>query len=112
MTRDGRQYWSGGGWRPSNFKDEPLIVVTRLDGRQFALNPDLIERVFESPDTTIVMADGANYIVTESMAAIIEKIARFRARIISMARDYVDEVEETHAPPKLSIIHPTGNPST
>lgn len=89
-----------------------MIVVTRLDGRQFALNPDLIERIFESPDTTVVMADGANYIVTESMADIIEKIARFRARIISMAHNYADDPEEPHSPPKLSIIHPSGNHST
>lgn len=89
-----------------------MIVVTRLDGRQFALNPDLIERIFESPDTTIVMADGANYIVTESMVAIIEKIACFRARIISMAHDYSDEFEQTHTPPKLSVIHPPGNSTT
>lgn len=89
-----------------------MIVVTRLDGRQFALNPDLIERIFESPDTTLVMADGANYIVTESMAGIIEKIARFRARIISMAHDYTEGVEETHAPPKLSVIHASENPTT
>lgn len=89
-----------------------MIVVTRLDGRQFALNPDLIERIFESPDTTVVMADGANYIVTESMVAIIEKIARFRARIISMAHNYTDEFEEPQAPPKLSIIHPSGPPTT
>lgn len=88
-----------------------MIVVTRLDGRQFALNPDLIERIFESPDTTVVMADGANYIVTESMANIIEKIACFRARIISMAHDYSD-MDEPHNPPKLSVIHPSGNPST
>ena len=89
-----------------------MIVVTRLDGRHFALNPDLIERIFESPDTTVVMADGAHYIVTESMAGIIEKIARFRARIISMARDYADDPDEPHSPPKLSVIHPPGNPST
>lgn len=89
-----------------------MIVVTRLDGRQFALNPDLIERIFESPDTTVVMADGANYIVTESMADIIEKIARFRARIISLAHNYSDDVEEPHSPPRLSIIHTPGNPST
>ncbi len=89
-----------------------MIVVTRLDGRQFALNADLIERIFESPDTTVVMADGAHYIVTESMAGIIEKIARFRARIISMARDYTDDPEELHTPPKLSIIHAPGHPST
>ncbi|MDJ0316653.1 MULTISPECIES: flagellar FlbD family protein [Arthrobacter] len=89
-----------------------MISVTRLDGREFALNPDLIERIFESPDTTVVMADGANYIVTESMAAIIEKIVRFRARIISMAHDYSEDEIELPAPPKLSIIHPSGNPTT
>lgn len=58
------------------------------------------------------MADGANYIVTESMEEIIEKIARFRARIISMAHNYSDDVEEPHSPPKLSVIHPSKNPST
>jgi flagellar protein FlbD len=89
-----------------------LIILTRLDGRQFALNQDLIERIFESPDTTVVMADGANYIVTESMVDIIEKIAAFRARIISMAHDYSDDGEQLHSPPKLSVIHPPGNPST
>ncbi|MFQ4148031.1 flagellar FlbD family protein [Arthrobacter sp. LAPM80] len=89
-----------------------MIIVTRLDGREFALNPDLIERIFESPDTTVVMADGANYIVTESMAGIIQKIACFRARIISMARDYVEEEMPLPTPPKLSIIHPSGNPHT
>lgn len=89
-----------------------MIVVTRLDGRQFALNPDLIERIFESPDTTVVMADGANYIVTESMMCIIEKIASFRARIISMARDYAEDAYDSQPPPKLSVIHPTGNAPT
>ena len=89
-----------------------MIVLTRLDGREFALNADLIERIFESPDTTVVMADGANYIVTESMTGVIEKIARFRARIISMAHDYIEDVDETSAPPKLSVIHASGNPST
>jgi len=92
-----------------------VIVVTRLDGRQFALNPDLIERIFESPDTTVVMADGANYIVTESMAILIEKIAMFRARIISLARDYAEdsyEQDTPHSSPRLSIIHPAGTSST
>ena len=92
-----------------------MIVVTRLDGRQFALNPDLIERIFESPDTTVVMADGANYIVTESMASLIEKIALFRARVISLARDYSEgsyERDALPASPRLSIIHPSGNTST
>ncbi|WP_434995932.1 flagellar FlbD family protein [Arthrobacter sp. Ld5] len=63
-----------------------MIVVTRLNESQFAVNPDLIERIHENPDTTLVMVDGAKYIVTESLSEVIELIAAYRARIISLAR--------------------------
>jgi len=70
-----------------------MIVVTRLNDSQFAINPDLIERIHASPDTTLVMVDGAKFIVIETLDEIIEKIARFRAHVISLAsltddRDY------------------------
>jgi uncharacterized protein YlzI (FlbEa/FlbD family) len=61
-----------------------MIVVTRLNDSQFAINPDLIERIHASPDTTLVMVDGAKYIVTESMAEVIERIANYRARVIAL----------------------------
>ncbi|WP_146364198.1 flagellar FlbD family protein [Arthrobacter yangruifuii] len=64
-----------------------MIVLTRLNDAQFAINPDLIERIHENPDTTLVMVDGAKYIVTESLAEVIERIAAYRALVISMARD-------------------------
>ncbi|WP_223692913.1 flagellar FlbD family protein [Leifsonia poae] len=64
-----------------------MIVVTRLNESQFAVNPDLIERIHASPDTTLVMVDGAKFIVTESMADVIEKIAAYRARVIALAHD-------------------------
>ncbi|MHA7240844.1 flagellar FlbD family protein [Arthrobacter sp. TMS1-12-1] len=63
-----------------------MIVVTRLNESQFAVNPDLIERIHENPDTTLVMVDGAKYIVTESLVEVIGLIAAYRARIISLAR--------------------------
>ena len=62
-----------------------MIVVTRLNDSQFAINPDLIERIHQAPDTTIVMVDGRKYIVTESMAEVIEMIAYYRARVVAMA---------------------------
>lgn len=62
-----------------------MIVVTRLNDSQFAINPDLIERIHVNPDTTLVMVDGAKFIVTESMDDVIEKIACYRARIIALA---------------------------
>jgi flagellar protein FlbD len=67
-----------------------MIVVTRLNDSRFAVNPDLIERIHETPDTTLIMVDGAKYIVTEPMAVVIEMIARYRARIVSLAYDAPD----------------------
>ncbi|WAP51664.1 flagellar FlbD family protein [Arthrobacter sp. ATA002] len=64
-----------------------MIVLTRLNDARFAINPDLIERIHSTPDTTLVMVDGAKYIVTETLAEVIELIAAYRARVISMARD-------------------------
>jgi len=64
-----------------------MIVVTRLNNTRFAVNPDLVERIHEVPDTTLVMVDGAKYVVTEPMAEVIEMIARYRARIVSLAYD-------------------------
>jgi flagellar protein FlbD len=62
-----------------------MIVVTRLNDSQFAINPDLIERIHSNPDTTLVMVDGAKYIVTESLDEVIERIAAYRARVIALA---------------------------
>ena len=62
-----------------------MIVVTRLNDSQFAINPDLIERIHVNPDTTLVMVDGAKFIVTESLSEVIEKIAAYRAHVINLA---------------------------
>jgi len=62
-----------------------MIVVTRLNGSRFAVNPDLIERVQESPDTTLVLVGGTTYIVRERLEQVIEMIAEYRARVIALA---------------------------
>lgn len=66
-----------------------MIVVTRLNDSRFALNPDLIERIHQTPDTTIVLIDQAKYIVTESMDEVIDMIAHYRARVIGLAREAI-----------------------
>ncbi|ROQ37351.1 flagellar protein FlbD [Frondihabitans sp. PhB188] len=75
-----------------------MIVVTRLNDSQFAINPDLIERIHENPDTTLVMVDGAKFIVTETMAEVIELVARYRSRIVSLAYD-----EKPASPPQRTL---------
>jgi flagellar protein FlbD len=73
--------------RAASTRDRPLIVLTRLNESQFAINPDLIERISENPDTTLVMIDGAKYIVTESMDEVISRIVHYRAGVIALAYD-------------------------
>ncbi len=83
-----------------------MIVVTRLNGTRFALNPDLIERIHESPDTHLVTLDGATYVVLESLADVVELIAEYRAYILSKARDFP---AVTGYP--LSLVPPAGAPT-
>ncbi|KHL02442.1 flagellar FlbD family protein [Sinomonas humi] len=63
-----------------------MIVVTRLNGSRFAVNPDLIERVQENPDTTLVMVGGTTYVVQESLAEVIDLVAGYRALVLATAR--------------------------
>jgi flagellar protein FlbD len=64
---------------------EPMIVLTRLNRSRFAVNPDLIERVQATPDTTLIMVDGATFVVTETMDDVIAQITRFRAGVLASA---------------------------
>ena len=63
-----------------------MITVTRLDRTRFAVNPDLIERVQSSPDTTLHMVDGGVYVVAESLPAVVDLIASYRARVLHVAQ--------------------------
>jgi flagellar protein FlbD len=60
-----------------------VIRVTRLNGEQFALNPDLIERVEAHPDTVAFLVDGTKYVVKESVDEVLQEIREFRAGILA-----------------------------
>jgi flagellar protein FlbD len=77
-------------------RDALMIVVTRLNDSHFATNPDLIERITANPDTTLIMVDGAKYIVTESMSDLIERISRYRATPFRCARGRSDGPHHNH----------------
>lgn len=62
-----------------------MIVLTRLDGKEFLLNEDLIEIVNETPDTVIVLGNGHSYIVRESINELQQKI-RESKRLIRRGR--------------------------
>jgi flagellar protein FlbD len=63
-----------------------MIILTKLNNSRFAVNPDLVERIHSNPDTTLTLVDGTTHIVTESMSEVIDLIAQYRAKVISIAR--------------------------
>ena len=90
-----------------------MIVVTPAQrDSQFAVNPDLIERIHANPDTTLVMVDGAKYIVSETMDEVIELIANYRAYVITHRRGHTRRTMAA-APPasrKNSTLAPPHRP--
>ncbi len=63
-----------------------MILVTRLNGPVFAVNPDLIERAEATPDTVITLVDGTKYVFSEPVVEIIARIRDFRASVIATAQ--------------------------
>ncbi|WP_263121169.1 flagellar FlbD family protein [Cellulomonas fimi] len=64
-----------------------MIVVTRLNGAQFGVNPDLLQRVDSAPDTILTLIDGTKYIVRESMAEVIARVNEHRAHLLARAQE-------------------------
>lgn len=72
-----------------------MIRLTRLQGQQFGLNPDLIERAESTPDTVVTLVDGTRYVVQESLEEIETLIVHFRASIVAAA-NHVQLVPAPH----------------
>jgi flagellar protein FlbD len=74
-----------------------MIVLTRLNGPSFALNPDLIERVEANPETVVVLIGGAKYPIAESVDELLERVREYRGRVIASA--HAAEFATTRFPP-------------
>lgn len=61
----------------------PLILLRRLGGPVFAVNPDLIERADATPDTVVTLIGGNKYVVSESLEELIVLIREHRARVLA-----------------------------
>ena len=75
-----------------------MIRVTRLNGEQFALNPDLIERVEGHPDTVAFLVDGTKYVVKETVEEVLQEIREYRAGILATSYEMDRGEYHPHAP--------------
>ena len=61
-----------------------MIELTSFNGKIFYLNPDLIYRMEEVPDTTITLVDGKSLIVRESAKDVVNLIISYRQQTLSL----------------------------
>lgn len=83
-----------------------MIVVTRLNGPPFAVNPDLVQRIDSAPDTILTLVDGTKFIVQESMAEVIELVNDHRSHMIARAQQ-IQQAELSEPPttrPDLALV--------
>lgn len=55
-----------------------MIKVSRINGKRFVINCDLIELVEETPDTVITLTTGKKLVIKESVDEVIEKVIKFK----------------------------------
>jgi flagellar protein FlbD len=82
-----------------------MIVLTALDGQRLALNADLIERVDEEEGTVVTMVGGSRHTVAESVATLVDMMARFRAGVLVAAtKAMADSANPAGRSPSLRLL--------
>lgn len=79
-----------------------MILVTRLNGPVFALNPDLVERADCTPDTVITLVDGTKYVIAESVPEFIELVRSYRSSLIATAQRMEPTGDDPFDEPELA----------
>jgi flagellar protein FlbD len=89
-----------------------MVPLTRITGAQFALNPDLIERVDRTPDTIITLVDGTKYIVQESLDEVVAMVLEYRAQILVTANSFERLGEHVVRRARLSAVPDADEPTS
>ncbi|AMW31914.1 flagellar protein FlbD [Fervidobacterium changbaicum] len=58
-----------------------MIKLTALNGKEFYLNAEYIEKIEANPDTTITLYNGKKYIVLEPVQEVVKRIMEYKKQI-------------------------------
>ncbi len=58
-----------------------MINVTKINGKEFVINSDLIQSLEKTPDTVITFTNQEKLMVKESVDIIIERIKNYKKEI-------------------------------
>ncbi len=64
-----------------------MISLTRINGKVFVLNSDIIEILEETPDTVITLTNGNKYVVSETVDEVVDKIVKYKKRVFHLTLD-------------------------
>lgn len=59
-------------------KEVIMIKLTRLNGKEFIVNSDLIEFIEATPDTVITLVNDKKIIVSEEIDTVVNKIVAYK----------------------------------
>ena len=68
-----------------------MILLRRLGGPVFTLNPDLIERAEATPDTVVTLIGGNKYVICETLDELVELIRDYRSQVIAAAESLAQD---------------------
>jgi flagellar protein FlbD len=71
-----------------------MIQVTRLNGKQFVLNSNLIESMEATPDTVITLTGGNKYVVSETTEELIRRVTDYQRRSHPLFREEGEKPNE------------------
>ncbi|GAA3871637.1 hypothetical protein GCM10022243_41130 [Saccharothrix violaceirubra] len=86
-----------------------MILLNRLNGQVFALNPDLLERADPTPDTVITLVTGAKYVVAQSLDELAELVSNHRAALLERAQLGTDNPGPSRAARATVLRFPEGD---
>lgn len=61
-----------------------MILLSRLNGKSFILNEELIEYMESTPDTIITLTNGKKYVVSDGIDEVIAKIVEYRKQLYTL----------------------------
>ncbi len=61
-----------------------MIEVTRLNGKAFIINADLIRTIEEKPDTIITLTNGDHFVIRETMREVVQRAIEYGRHLRQM----------------------------
>ncbi|WP_427338645.1 flagellar FlbD family protein [Caloranaerobacter sp. DY30410] len=69
-----------------------MVILKRINGKEFALNSDLIEFIEATPDTIVTLTNGKKFVVKETVEEVIDKVINYKRKIYKGLSNIGNEV--------------------